>query len=78
MGTKFSSQHASEILDFVTAAEESLCEEKKGAAVNKLKAAKKALHKRMKRIRLADKPEGGWDMVNEHLPAINSEDEKRI
>ena len=66
-GNQIQFEHASEILDFVTAAEGSLREEKKDAAVNKLKAAKKALHKRMKLICLADKSEGGWDTVNEYL-----------
>ena len=78
-GNQVQFEHASEILDFVTAAEESLREEKKDAAVNKSIA--KTLHKRMKLIRLADKSESGWDMVNEYLSdelASDSEDEKII
>ena len=73
--------HAQEVLLSVKSAQAALEEGDHESVCTHLMAANKALNKRIKVIRLADKSENGWDTVKEYLSdelASDSEDERRI
>ena len=71
--------HANDVLLNVNLAEEYVKEGDAENALERLKAAKTALEKRIKHIRLADKSPNGWRFIAEYVAdelASDSEDEK--